>query len=80
MRDPVIASDGHTYERAAIAQWLRTGSDFFFVISMYNSYMPTRPFPSSPKMQKPRSRMLNTKKTFFISIISPYNIDIILKS
>ena len=24
MRDPVIAADGHTYERSAIEQWLET--------------------------------------------------------
>ena len=30
MRDPVIAADGHTYERAAIAQWLSTG--IFFLV------------------------------------------------
>lgn len=24
MRDPVIASDGHTYEREAITRWLRS--------------------------------------------------------
>jgi hypothetical protein len=24
MRDPVVAADGHTYERNAIARWLRT--------------------------------------------------------
>jgi hypothetical protein len=26
MRDPVIAADGNTYERAAIEQWLSTGA------------------------------------------------------
>ena len=26
MRDPVIASDGHTYDRSSIEQWLATGS------------------------------------------------------
>ena len=26
MIDPVIAADGHTYERAAIQQWLQTRS------------------------------------------------------
>ena len=26
MVDPVIAADGHTYERAAIQQWLQTRS------------------------------------------------------
>lgn len=26
MVDPVIAADGHTYERAAIQQWLQTHS------------------------------------------------------
>ena len=26
MRDPVVASDGHTYERSAIENWLRTNS------------------------------------------------------
>ena len=26
MRDPVIAADGNTYERAAIKQWLSTGA------------------------------------------------------
>jgi hypothetical protein len=25
MRDPVIAADGHTYEREAIENWLRRG-------------------------------------------------------
>ena len=28
MRDPVIASDGHTYDRSSIEQWLATGSRF----------------------------------------------------
>lgn len=26
MVDPVIAADGHTYERAAVQQWLQTSS------------------------------------------------------
>ena len=27
MRDPVIASDGYSYERSAIAAWLGSGGD-----------------------------------------------------
>jgi len=26
MRDPVVCADGHTYERAAITEWLTTSS------------------------------------------------------
>ena len=38
MEDPVICSDGHTYERVAIEQWLRTNSRS----PMTNQHLPSR--------------------------------------
>mmetsp|Transcript_18233 Transcript_18233/g.29666 ORF Transcript_18233/g.29666 Transcript_18233/m.29666 type:complete len:560 (+) Transcript_18233:318-1997(+) len=42
MSDPVVASDGHTYERAAIEEWIRTCTDLDVTSPMTGLVLPSR--------------------------------------